>query len=393
MIRRLFIGFSMLLAASSFAQRAVVEREGSGKISINLAGYRTGSDTASRNFLSVLKSDLIRSGYFTVTSSTASINVVGQVRAGSQMKADVQVYNVATRARLLGKSYDGPSTASSALAHRVADEIVYAVTGKPGMASAKIAVVGTRSGRKELYICDMDGKNMRQITNDRSIVVGPRWTPDGKNLVYTSYKRGYPNVFITSSGKPLASYGGLNASGAISPDGKSMAVILSKDGNPELYVKNLRTGSLKRLSRTQRGNEASPCWSPDGNHIVYVSDASGRPHVYIISANGGTPKRISSSGTENVAPDWGKNGYITWSSRIGGKYRVVVANPLNRTMRTLETDWADYEDPHWAPDGRHIICARTSNHQSAIYLLDTLKDSPVALISGSGDWYSPAVSP
>lgn len=393
MIRRLFIGTGVLSASAVCAQRAVVEREGSGKIAINLAGYRTGNDTASKSFLSVLKSDLNRSGYFTVTSAGASYNIAGQVQAGSRIKADVQVYKVATRQRVLGKSYDAEAAVARSLAHKAADEIVYAVTGKKGMASGKIALVGNRTGRKELYLSDMDGKNLRQITKDRSIVVGPKWSPDGKNIVYTSYKRGYPNVFITGRSKPLASYGGLNASGVISPNGKSMAVILSKDGNPELYIKSLRTGFLKRLTTSRKGNEASPCWSPDGKHLTYVSDVSGRPHVYIISKDGGSAKRISSSGTENVSPDWGKNGYITWCSRIGGKYRIVVGNPAARTMRTLETDWADYEDPHWAPDGRHIVCSRTSNYRSAIYLLDTLKDSPVALISGSGDWYSPAVSP
>lgn len=394
MIRRFFVGSAMMAAASSLAQRAVVEREGSGTISINLAGYRTGGDAASRGFLSVLKADLNRSGYFRVTSSGATVNVVGQAQAGSQLKADVQVYKAATRQRMLGKSYNASAGDYRTLAHRVADEILYAVTGKKGMASGKIAMVGTRTRYKELYICDMDGHNIRQITQDKSIVVAPRWTPDSKQITYTSYKyRNSPCIFLTGRGRPLSKDPGLNAMGSISPDGKTMALILSKDGNPELYTKSLRTGITKKLSRTRRGNEASPCWSPDGNHIAYVSDSSGRPHIYIISKDGGTPKRISSSGTENISPDWGKNGYITWCSRVGGKYRIVVANPSTRTSRVLETDWADYEDPRWAPDGRHIICSRTSGYRSAIYLLDTLKDSPVALVSGSGDWYSPAVSP
>jgi TolB protein len=260
------------------------------------------------------------------------------------------------------------------------------------MASGKIALVSSRTGRKELYICDMDGKNVKQVTNDRSIVVGPGWTPDGKNIIYTSYKRGYPNVYMTGRSRPLSSYGGLNASGAVSPDGKSLALILSRDGNPELYIKSLRTGFLKRLTRTRQGNEASPCWSPDGSKIAYVSDTSGSPQVYIISRNGGRALRLTSTGTENVAPDWGKNGYIVFSSRIGGRYRIALANPAAKSLRVLDTDWADYEDPSWAPDGRHIVCSRTANYRSSIYLLDTLKDSPVALLSGSVDWFSPACS-
>jgi len=199
---------------------------------------------------------------------------------------------------------------------------------------------------------------------------------------------------LTGRRDPITRYGGLNASGSISPNGKYMAVILSVSGNPELWLVSAGSGKLvRRLTSTKRGNEASPCWSPDGNHICYVSDSSGRPQIYIISKDGGRPARLTSSGTENVAPNWGKNGYIAFCTRSGGRYRIAIANPKARTMRVLETDWADYEDPSWAPDGRHIVCSRTSNYRSSIYLLDTLKDSPVALISGSGDWYSPACSP
>jgi TolB protein len=347
MMRRLFLmGCVAALATSAVAQRVEVRKSGDGKISINLAGYRTGSDSASKTFLSTLKADLNRSGYFKVTSAGAELNVVGScVAGGGNMKADCQVFKVSNR-----------------------------------------------TGRKELYICDMDGKNIRQITKDRSIVVGAGWTPDAKNIVYTSYKRGYPNVYMTGRSKPLSSHGGLNASGAISPNGKSLAVILSRDGNPELYIKSLRTGFLKRLTKT-RGTEASPCWSPDGNHIAYVSDDRGSPQIYIISKSGGRAQRLTSTGSENVAPDWSENGYIAFSSRIGGRYRIAMANPAAKTMRVLETDWADYEDPSWASDGRHIVCSRTSQYRSSIYLLDTLKDSPVALLTGSVDWYSPACSP
>ncbi len=382
------------VALATLAQRVEVRKSGEGKITINLAAYRTGGDTASRTFLSVLKADLNRSGYLKVTSGAAELGVAGScVSRGGKMKAACQLYRTGSRQRLLGKSYTAPSASARALAHRVADEILFAATGKKGMASGRIALVSSRTGHKELYVCDMDGKNIRQVTKDRSIVVGPRWTPNGKQVIYTSYKRGYPNLYLTGRARPLASYAGLNTGGAVSPDGKTLALILSRDGNPELYLKNLRTGSLHRMTTTRRGNEASPTWSPDGRYIAYVSDTSGSPQIYIISRNGGRPRRLTSTGSQNVAPDWGKNGYIAYSSLIGGHYRIAIASPTARTMRILETDWADYEDPSWAPDGRHIVCSRTSGYRSSIYLLDTQKDSPVALLAGSIDWFSPACSP
>ena len=385
---------AVLMAAAAAAQRVEVKKGGEGTITISLDAFRTGGDPASGTLISVLRADLNRSGYFTVTSGGAELSVNGSCTvSGGELRADCRVFQTATRRQLMAQGYRLDRNEARALAHRMADDIVRAVTGKPGMASGKIALVSNRTGRKELYICDMDGKNIRQVTNDGSIVVSPGWAPDGKNIVYTSYRHGYPNLYITGRDKPVSSHGGLNAGGAISPDGRSMALILSRDGNPELYIKNLRTGALKRLTQTRRGNEAAPCWSPDGQHIAFVSDTSGSPQIYIISRNGGRAQRLTSSGTENVAPDWGKNGYIAYCSRIGGRYRIALAHPATRATRVLQTDWADYEDPSWAPDGRHLVCSRTASYRSSIYLLDTLKESSVALLAGSVDWFSPACSP
>ena len=214
-MRRFFVaGCAALVVLTAVAQRVEVRKSGDGKITINLSSYRTGSDAASRTFLSVLKADLNRSGYFTVTSAGAELNVVGScAAAGSRLKADCQVYKVSNRQRLLGKSYSAETSADvRAMAHKAADDIVYAVTGKKGMASAKIALVSNRTGRKELYVCDMDGKNLRQYTNDRSIVVGPRWSPSAVWLYTTSSRTSIPASWRrstsprNSAGLPVAQY-------------------------------------------------------------------------------------------------------------------------------------------------------------------------------------------
>ena len=394
-MKRSFLFFITVLFFTqlSFAREINVVKTAEGKITVNLSAFRVGRSSVSRLFLSVLKADLNRSGYLRVTSSVAAVNVQGKCLANSTtIQAIFQVYKNATRSCLLSKNYMQSANQVRALAHRVADEILLAITGKKGMASGRIALVSNRTRYKELYICDMDGKNIRQITHDRNIVVGPSWTPNGKGIVYTSYKRGYPSVYLTGRAKPLASFRGLNTSGVISPNGRYMAVILSASGNPELYVMNLKTGALKRMTHTRNGTEASPCWSPDGSKIAFVSDVNGSPQIYIIPSSGGRARRLSAGGSENVAPDWGKNG-IVYSTRRGGRYQIAIADPVKRTLRVLPTDWADYEDPSWAPDDRHIVCSRTLKYHSSIYLLDTLKDSPVRLVKASGDWFSPACSP
>jgi Tol biopolymer transport system component len=61
-------------------------------------------------------------------------------------------------------------------------------------------------------------------------------------------------------------------------------------------------------------------------------------------------------------------------------------------VKQLALDGADYEDPSWAPDGRHLACVRTVAYRPAIYLVDTLGDEPVCLLSEGGSWFSPSWS-
>ena len=92
------------------------------------------------------------------------------------------------------------------------------------------------------------------------------------------------STWASGSRNRLAGYPGLNTGADISPNGREIALILSKDGNPELYVKNLRSGQLTRLTSSPRAAEASPSWSPDGNRIVYVSTSRALPSCTLFRA-------------------------------------------------------------------------------------------------------------
>jgi TolB protein len=392
-----FILLSLLLVTPWVNAQVRVVKSADRKITIDLSGLRAATDAASQTFLKTLERDLRLSGWFDPVRGGGEIRLNGTtISSGSDTKTSGQVVRLNDQTILLSKSYSGSARVT---AHRMADDIVQAVTGHKGIASMRIVLVGNRTGKKELYLCDGDGGEVRQLTSEGRIAIGPNWGPDGNSIVYTSYMRDFPDIcridLSRNQRTMLAGYSGLNTGASISPDGKDLALIISKDGNPELYIKNIRSGKLTRLTESPRAAEASPDWSPDGSQLVYASDqgGTGRPQLYIISRNGGTPRRISNRGTENVAPDWGPNGLIACASRSGGQYVIAVIQPASGQMTYLVSDGADYEDPSWAPDGRHIVAARSVKYQSSIYLLDTVSDRPVALLQGSGSWYSPDCSP
>jgi TolB protein len=404
--RVLWVAISCVLlawCADGAPRTLVVLKTGEGKIGLDLSGMRIGASSSVALFDRTLKRDLERSGWFVLSAKGAgAIAVSGEVvdRSG-YVVAKCGVKSRATGKRYFEKTFNDKSSRARALAHVVADEIVRAVKNVPGIASSRIVMIRSVEGRKDIYACDYDGGTVTRLTRDGAVCLAPTWGPEGKTVVYTSFVSGFPDVYRIDALKAgpkrrLAGYPGLNAGADISPDGKRMALTLSKDGNPDIYIKNLRSGKLKRLTRTSFAAEASPSWSPDGKKIVFVSDKSRMPQLVVIDVATGHQRKLTVPayhGRNNQSPDWGPGGLIAFASMRGGKYQIGVIDPVKGTTVWLTDAPADHEDPSWAPDGRHIVCSKTTGYHSQLYMLDVRGDAPLLLNLQSGDWYSPSWSP
>ncbi|MDD5704835.1 MAG: DPP IV N-terminal domain-containing protein [Kiritimatiellae bacterium] len=384
--------FFVALAAGAFAAPQIVVQKvaGTGKQGLSLGGLK-GQGEMGQVFLATLKNDLERSGWFRIEEGVAAgIRLSGEARGDSAaVRTGLEV--VWPQGRFAwGEGARGKAEVRRQ-AHRLSDEIVKRVLGKQGMASARIVMVGKHDG-SDLYLCDSDGYGMQRLTQDRVPCVAPNWDPSCKLIYYTTFLRGFPCIYrVPAAGgtrQPLAQFTGLNTGGAISPDRTLMAVILSVSGNPELYVLNLNTRNVTRLTHTPRAAEASPCWSPDGQSIAYVSDVTGRPHIYVMQSATKQSRRLTFRGSENVAPNWGPDGRIAYCTRQSG-YQIALLDPASGQTEVL-TSGPDHEDPSWAPDARHIVCSRKEGRaRSTLYVLDTLGDSPIRLLSHEGNWGSP----
>jgi TolB protein len=385
----------LLLGALSASAQVTITKSASNKMGVDLSGV-TASGGAALAARRTLESNLNRSGWMEVAApGKGAILVRGTIAdSGGQVSFACSVTDPGGRT-YLNATYSQPSAQAITLAHQVAHDIVVKVTGKPSFFLGKLALIGARGGAKELYLADSSAQDIRQVTQDKSIALKPRWSPDNRFISYTSFLKRYPDVYTielaTGARNRVAAYSGVNSGGAISPDGRSMALVLSKDGNPDLYVQDLASKRLTRLTNTPRAVEGSPCWSPDGSRIAYVSDSSGTPQIYLLSRSGGTPERLTVRGSQNVSPDWGANGLIAYQSLTGGKFQIAVIDPVAKQERIITDYTASYEDPSWAPDGRHLAASRAVNYKYSVYLLDSMGDKPVALTT-SGDWYAPAWS-
>jgi TolB protein len=312
----------------------------------------------------VLKQDLRFMGVVHVPLEEAQYLVTGS--HSSRLEGRLLVR--ATKEQKFGRAYTGGSL--RAQTHRFADDVANAVTGLPGIAQKKITFkVESGLAKSEVYIADYDGHTARAVTQDGSIVAAPTWV-DPSTLVYGSYKMGqiyvYSHNLPTGTRKAVSHYPGSNMSPAVSPDGKRIALILGRGGNPDLYVRDLEGNNLLQLTRTREA-ESSPTWSPDGRTICFVSRERGPASLYTISASGGEMRRLNAAGVANpTEPDWSPDGkWIAFTSQARD-FSICIVDARGGVAHTLVSG----EDPSWAPNSRALIFCRGRDHGKVLSLLD-----------------------
>jgi len=262
--------------------------------------------------------------------------------------------------------------------------------GLKGFFTAKIAFIGERTGKKEIYISDLFLGEVKQITRDNAQALGPRWAPDGSRLLYTSfYKSGFPDIFQIDLNSyqrtTFVSFKGTNSGARYSPNGQQVAMVLSGEGNAEIYVSDANGKRVARRTRTD-AVEASPCFSPDGSRIVFTSDAAGGPQLYIIPANGGTMQRVATNISGYCAePDWSRANpnKIAFTTRIGRGYQIAVHDFSKGKSAQVSNARFDGVEPSWLPDGRHLVYTARDQRTSVLCILDTESGASVPISPAS----------
>jgi TolB protein len=306
------------------------------------------------------------------------------------------LYSLPKRDVIGARGYRFEAAAARRAIHRLADDIIFLLTGEPGIASTQIAYVGTGGGSKEIYVVDTDGENAHRITAEQSLTLAPAWAPGGR-VGFTSYARGNPDLYTVGAdarGRTLvSSRPGLNYSCAWDPTGRQMALVLTKDGNSEIYVGDAAGGDLHRLTRN-RAVDTSPAWSPDGRQLAFTSDRSGSPQIWIHDFASGSDRRLTLEGEYNDSATWSPKGdYIAYATRHGSVFRIAIIRVSDGASTEITSGPGSDEDPSFAPDGRHIVFSSSRSGHREVYSM-LLDGSGVRQVTkGRGEKYSPAWSP
>ncbi len=283
--------------------------------------------------------------------------VVGRVLEKSPGVYDIQfqLLDVLKQKQLIGRSMSAKKRNLRSRAHQISDFIYEQITGTRGAFNTRIAYVRAQADAARKYVlqvADTDGFNAQNVLESDEPIMSPSWSPDGKFL----------------------------------------ALVLSKDGNPDVYTLNTATKRLKRVTN-HRAIDTEPVWMPDGRSIVFTSDRAGSPQLYQVDIDGGRARRLTFEGRYNSAASLSPDGkYVALVHGDRGQYKIAQLE-IETGNLTVLTDSTLDESPSFSPNGKMVLYASTEGNSGILYAISIDGRARRKLSDQAGDIREPVWGP
>jgi len=308
-------------------------------------------------------------------------------------------------------SLSGKLETDSRTIHRLADAIQQDVFGVEGIASLRILYAQREKNKEsdglpwlsEIWICDSDGANARQLTHEKGYCLSPVFLPkvgEDPEFIYVFNNEGQSKIYRSClsrpQGLPSISLRGNQALPAVSKKGNQIAFITDVAGRPDLFLQSLDSkrqmfGKARQIYSSPRATQASPTFSPDGKRIAFVSDKDGPPRIYLIDilnpkeTKRAKPFLLTTKNRENTSPAWSPDGKkLAYSAKVDGVRQIWIYDFASEEEKQLTTGPETKENPAWAPDSIHLIYNTETDGNSELYLINLLQSDPVQISKGPG---------
>jgi len=292
-----------------------------------------------------------------------------------KLSVSVELWDIYGEKRMFGLSLSSKIKSWRRISHIISDKIYERLTGEEGYFDTRIVYISESGSQKNkikrLAIMDQDGGNHKYLTDGKSLVLTPRFSPNQQQITFFSYngiKAGLkPSIYLYNllSGKIeiLGQFPGMSFAPRFSPDGLDLVMSLAQNGTTNIHIMNLKSKKTNQLTKG-RSIDTSPSFSPDGKKIVFNSDRSGGQHLYVMKRNGKNAKRISFGRGSYATPVWSPRGdYIAFTKFTRGRFFIGLMRPDGSEERLIAEGYLT-EGPTWAPGGRVLSFFRQIPQQN-----------------------------
>lgn len=239
--------------------------------------------------------------------------------------------------------------------------------------NTKIAVAAAKRDIANIYLVKPNGQVITQITK-RGMNTDPDYSPHSDYITFASDADGDDDIYLYNvETKELINLTDNNAkdfSPSFSPDGKEIVFISNMDNEYkwEIYRMDLEKRNAKRLTNNTYW-DGFPKFTPDGKKIIFSSKRDGSEDIYIMNHSGGGEKILYATDADENDPQI-FNDYLFFKSNQSGEWMIYRYNMETEEIYAL----TDGKYPNWNPrislHGSRLVLARKVKNQWRLYYLD-----------------------
>lgn len=264
---------------------------------------------------------------------------------------------------------------------------------------ARIAFMSDREGNYDIYIMDIDGSKVTNLTNDPSTDGLPGWSDEAEAF-----------AFLTTRDEQSVSLYRMDDAGLEveliiqdpalipttpiwSPDGELVIYHNGDSQQVAIQIADIAGEKVREISTGSSLNQFAD-WSPNGERLIFLSDREGQSAIYIVDVFNGEPRALTDPQFASAMADWSPNGdQIAFVTDLQVDVEIYLLD-LASGENTRLTDSPGFDlYPKWSPDGSKIAFISLRDGDPEIYVMNADGSNQVNLTrnpaqdSSSGDFY------
>jgi TolB protein len=307
---------------------------------------------------------------------------------------EARVFETFSGRRVVGKAYRDVGDKLPMVADRFCSAFLEALTGKKGFFDSPIAFVKQDGKVKEIYTVLPQGRGLRQISDLGGFNLSPAWSAEGDEIAFTHIGDDRHELCIYDSKTQkirrfAKGLGDTVISPVYGPD-DVLYLSLNLNGTTNIYELSKSYKIGKKLAASPY-IDVSPSFDRTASKMAFTSGRAGNPHIYLLDMKTGQVRRVTTTGKYNTHPCLSPDGrYVAYTHQTSDGHRIFLHDLETGREKQLTFGPGNDEYPAFGPDGYFVAFASSRTGEYQLYLTTRHGDKPRKISTGKGAAFAPA---